>query len=456
MASAHDCSEGGLLVAAAEMAFAGRIGLDLDLTNLPVAGEPNLAAKCFAENPARYLLEVAPADLDAAIRGLRDAGVPFAQVGTFAGHDRLTLRAADGPEGRRRARHAARSLARHAGLLNAPYCLPVGSPPLRTSNFELPNFPPCRPNVSKNKIDGCTVHGLRSDAVELTVCPERGMRVIDFTDRRTGRRWFWSPPTEADGVTRLPRNRAGDAFDASPLVGMDECLPGVSPCPTSPDHGEVWPRAASLLDDATRTLRTRVSLPGCGLDLERAINLEGDEARFDYRLTNPGKERRAYLWAAHPLLTVMPGDGIELPEGVSRVHVAEGAGVRGLPRDASAPWPRLTPMADAAALRLNADRSPALVKCFASGFTRGETGIRNPQTGDRLSLRFDAEQLGALRVWINRGHWKGFQQIALSPTNAPVETRSEAAALNVDATHVGPGETRIWGWVLRTHPMKTG
>jgi len=96
--SAHDCSEGGLLVAAAEMAFAGRIGLDLDLTNLPVAGEPNLAAKCFAENPARYLLEVAPADLDAAVRGLRDAGVPFAQVGTFAGHDRLTLRAADGPK----------------------------------------------------------------------------------------------------------------------------------------------------------------------------------------------------------------------------------------------------------------------------------------------------------------------------------------------------------------------
>ncbi len=31
----HDCSDGGLLVAAAEMAFAGRIGLDLDLAALP-------------------------------------------------------------------------------------------------------------------------------------------------------------------------------------------------------------------------------------------------------------------------------------------------------------------------------------------------------------------------------------------------------------------------------------
>ncbi|MEE9405107.1 MAG: AIR synthase-related protein, partial [Algisphaera sp.] len=92
--SAHDCSEGGLLVAAAEMAFAGRIGLDLDLTHLPVDAEPTLAAKAFAENPSRYLLEVSPDHLDAAIRGLKEANLPFAQIGTFAPHNRLTLRTA--------------------------------------------------------------------------------------------------------------------------------------------------------------------------------------------------------------------------------------------------------------------------------------------------------------------------------------------------------------------------
>jgi len=50
----------------------------------------------------------------------------------------------------------------------------------------------------------------------------------------------------------------------------------------------------------------------------------------------------------------------------------------------------------------------------------------------------------------------GHHQVAIEPTNAPVDTRSDAAALNLDITHVGPGETKIWGWVLRTHPMKTG
>ena len=303
-------------------------------------------------------------------------------------------------------------------------------------------------------IHGFAVHGLRSETAELTVCPELGMRVIDFIDRRTGRRWFWGPPRGTSGLPNLFRNRPGDAFEDSPLLGMDECLPGIDACPTGPDHGEVWPRAATLIDDAPGTVRTRVSLPGCGLDFERAVTLDRDEARFDYRLTNPGKQRRAYLWAAHPMLTLIPGDRIELPPDITHVQVTAGAGVRGL-MSGSAPWPRLTPVADAAALHLAADRAPASVKAFATGFARGEASLRNVQSGDRLSLRFDAKQIGALGVWINRGHWKDSNQVALQPTNAPVDSRSAAAAaLNTDATHIAPGETKTWGWVLRTHPTK--
>ncbi len=98
VAAAHDCSDGGLLVAAAEMAFAGRVGLDLDLTDLPVPGVPDTAARCFAESASRYLLEVAPPQVDAATRLLNHAGVPFARIGTFAEHRDLTVRDADAGE----------------------------------------------------------------------------------------------------------------------------------------------------------------------------------------------------------------------------------------------------------------------------------------------------------------------------------------------------------------------
>jgi phosphoribosylformylglycinamidine synthase subunit PurSL len=92
VASAHDCSDGGLLVAAAEMAFAGRIGLDVDLAALPVERELDDLTACFAESPSRYLLEVEPAKLDAVARALRAAKVAFGQIGLFARHERLTLR----------------------------------------------------------------------------------------------------------------------------------------------------------------------------------------------------------------------------------------------------------------------------------------------------------------------------------------------------------------------------
>ncbi|MCA8990005.1 MAG: phosphoribosylformylglycinamidine synthase, partial [Planctomycetaceae bacterium] len=60
----HDLSEGGLAVAAAEMAFSGNLGLDLQLDSLPVAaagstGLPTVA-KLFSESNSRYLIEVEP------------------------------------------------------------------------------------------------------------------------------------------------------------------------------------------------------------------------------------------------------------------------------------------------------------------------------------------------------------------------------------------------------------
>ena len=61
--SVHDLSEGGLAVAAAEWAHAGRAGLHLH----PVDDEQRTftAAELFGEGPARYLVEVVPADGEA-------------------------------------------------------------------------------------------------------------------------------------------------------------------------------------------------------------------------------------------------------------------------------------------------------------------------------------------------------------------------------------------------------
>jgi phosphoribosylformylglycinamidine synthase len=92
--SAHDASEGGVLVAAAEMAFSGGLGLSLDLSKLPCDGEVAFLARAFAEDASRYLLEVEEADLPALAKAL--GGVPHAVIGSFDGSGELALAGAAG------------------------------------------------------------------------------------------------------------------------------------------------------------------------------------------------------------------------------------------------------------------------------------------------------------------------------------------------------------------------
>ncbi len=79
----HDLSEGGLAVAAAEMAFGGGLGLDLDLARIQAEtfgpGYDPDATALFSESCTRFLVEVAPED-QGAFEATLD-GAPCALVG---------------------------------------------------------------------------------------------------------------------------------------------------------------------------------------------------------------------------------------------------------------------------------------------------------------------------------------------------------------------------------------
>jgi phosphoribosylformylglycinamidine synthase len=89
VSACHDLSDGGLAVAAAEMAFGGRLGLDLALA----ADGLTPLALLFAESNSRLLVEVAPEHAPAFEK--RMAGVPLARIGRVAADPRLRI-AVDG------------------------------------------------------------------------------------------------------------------------------------------------------------------------------------------------------------------------------------------------------------------------------------------------------------------------------------------------------------------------
>jgi phosphoribosylformylglycinamidine synthase len=87
----HDLSEGGLAVAAAEMAFAGGLGLDLTLP-----GNLAAAVALFSESPSRFLAEVHPDRAAAFEQTLH--GFPLTRIGTVTTDPTLVVRAGVGSQ----------------------------------------------------------------------------------------------------------------------------------------------------------------------------------------------------------------------------------------------------------------------------------------------------------------------------------------------------------------------
>ncbi|MGE4220519.1 MAG: AIR synthase related protein, partial [Alphaproteobacteria bacterium] len=79
VATCHDLSDGGLIVALAEMAMAGDMGAAVDVP----ADAPPLHAWLFGEDQGRYL--VATAKPDAVLAAAKRAGVPAAAIGRTGG-----------------------------------------------------------------------------------------------------------------------------------------------------------------------------------------------------------------------------------------------------------------------------------------------------------------------------------------------------------------------------------
>ncbi|NQU76304.1 MAG: phosphoribosylformylglycinamidine synthase subunit PurL [Planctomycetes bacterium] len=84
--SCHDLSEGGLAVTAAEMAFSGQLGMELNLTAMPVGSTDThgqrpipTAALLFGESAGRLLVEVPPESFDTFCRAMGE--VPFGELG---------------------------------------------------------------------------------------------------------------------------------------------------------------------------------------------------------------------------------------------------------------------------------------------------------------------------------------------------------------------------------------
>ena len=92
----HDCSEGGIGVAVAEMAFAGGLGVEISLATVPSWGELRDDFLLFSESNSRFIVEVTPENAAAFEETLN--GIAFAAVGKVVDNSWLRISSKSGKE----------------------------------------------------------------------------------------------------------------------------------------------------------------------------------------------------------------------------------------------------------------------------------------------------------------------------------------------------------------------
>jgi phosphoribosylformylglycinamidine synthase len=89
--SCHDCSEGGLAVALAEMAFAGGLGIEADLKGLPTGSDCSRTdTQLFSESNSRYIVEVEPDNYNDFAKLMLN--LPFGQIGKISNDKKLIVK----------------------------------------------------------------------------------------------------------------------------------------------------------------------------------------------------------------------------------------------------------------------------------------------------------------------------------------------------------------------------
>jgi galactose mutarotase-like enzyme len=306
---------------------------------------------------------------------------------------------------------------------------------------------------------------LQNDAMRVAVIPEIGGKIISLVSRRTGREWLWKNPYLP---LRKPPLDATDfgAFDAG---GWDEVFPTVNPCRvpnsawgnrTLTDHGELWYRpwqivAANTDSQTGATLTLAVDDPQLPFRFERTLTLAAGMGSLtaSYSLVNRSTRPLPFIWAAHPLLAIEPGELICLPTG-TRLRLTCNIGLK-LAADATVlAWPMI-PLASGDSLDISrvGDQSECYaVKLFAENVADGAIEIVNRNRTEVLRLSSETNRASHIGLWLNYGAWSGangapYYNAGIEPTTFPADD------LNVATSHktmaqLAPGSTRQWAFTV--------
>ncbi|MEB3298973.1 MAG: hypothetical protein VKO21_05755 [Candidatus Sericytochromatia bacterium] len=282
---------------------------------------------------------------------------------------------------------------------------------------------------------------LEAFGLRVRLVPSQGGRITSLVAH--GREWLWRNPALQPP---LPVVAPGGYVEAHDDGGWDEIFPNLAPVEQAdgtywPDHGELWSRSWKAEQRGSQVCVTRVTSQLLPVRMSRTLSLE-DPARLrvDYVLEHLGEMPLSFMWAAHPLFAVGPGDRWVSSRPLAWWPEQEGAD--------------LPPCIHAGILP--ARQAGLAAKAFAAMPPDGRLELHS--AGHLLVLHTDPAQVPHLGLWLNAGGWAGvpdatpYFNLALEPCIGPSDRFSEAIRLAPGPTTLEPGESRRW-WLSLEFPL---
>ncbi|MCJ8014650.1 aldose 1-epimerase family protein [Paenibacillus sp. KQZ6P-2] len=288
----------------------------------------------------------------------------------------------------------------------------------------------------------------QTSAMQVTLLPELGSKMVSLKNRLTGREWL----SQSEGP--LGNLGYGSSFKGSDGSGWDEMFPTINVCrypefpwldTTLPDHGEVWSISwqAEAIENKLECNVHGVRLP---YQLRKTYSFPTeDRLRIDYAVTNLSSFPFSFLWAAHPLFQIEEGMEIIVPEGLSQIAVSYSENGRLGQTGELRPWPQ--PLGDNPEIRLDRtggkQEKTAEKFYFTGDLPEGRASIYDPKKQEGLSFAFPKEKVPYLSVWANYGGYQGQYHLALEPATGFLDDLAYAMERKSVAT-VEAGETYDW------------
>ena len=282
---------------------------------------------------------------------------------------------------------------------------------------------------------------LSSDNARVAFIPAQGGRIIGL--ELGGRQWL----TEGD------------------RGGITECFPTIAECSISSGTpslggqtlsagGDIAARAPSFTmethdpDEGAASLRALTEWTGERVPwrYSRELRVAPDAVIMRYTLSNEGKEKLPFLWAARAVLPLGEATTLQLPDS-SRVRIGAQQGIDLLGVSSEHRWPKVR----SAKAIVDFSKPAAVARKFsATLFVDLASGRASVTEGaHRLHIEFEAAHIPHFEVTVDRRGWAPFggsnaSSLILAPRIGVPNSLTEALGAWNGAQWVPPGATGEW------------